>query len=799
MSQSGQKKISSYFTKFKPKIDEEPASKLARKDHTLTVEEGNKEDEVREKALDDESDTTTSSSVLITPTEEKTQDRPLTDEPHHAVEIAVEMEETPSTSKQSDILSLKSHSDRLFRKGILPKGWKHDQKIYFQRKHPWLIVKGPNLGCSVCHQVRDLGAEKSRGMKLSKEWTESTVKAYGTNIEQQQKSLRKKIGEHALSKAHVATLKILENAKRYTLLQVTAKAQSVQMSATARIFRVAYKEAKRNRPAYGFEMEIDCHQLNGLDMGRILHSNVACSNIQRHISLEMKRKIFAKIIELSPKVSLLLDEATALNRKSSLIVYMRMQLPGMDSPANMFVDLIELSDLSADGIVNSLLSALKKDPINISEDFLSKCMVSVACDGASVMFGCHSGVVKRLQEKISSNIVAWHCSAHRLELAVHDVMKDIGATNHFKNLLDKLYSLFSTSVKNRLELKECAEALDVQLCRIGRVLDTRWVASSFRTVEAIWNAYPALYKHFNSAADDGSRDSSTRNMYTGLGRRLSSIQFVANLGLMYDALQELSELSLELQKRDSTIIDSHRAICRQIAVFEAMVDRQGNHFSLCKKAMEENIFQGVVLHKGKTTDKIIEQGQFFRSLAENLRHHLLSTGGTNSADKKAEYDTLISEVKVLYKQYWPDELPVLYGESDIESLCKRFNIASRETMRAYREYKESGGKEIKRQFKELLMAIHTIAISTAECERGFSQMNLICTSTRASLVTQTISSLMFLNLVGPPFRRFNPLPYVQSWLAKGRRSADDTRSKARKEEDMECISNLDCFWGFLEK
>ncbi|XP_078509084.1 E3 SUMO-protein ligase KIAA1586-like [Lissotriton helveticus] len=799
MSHSGQKKISSYFTKFKPKDNGEPTNKVAKKDHVLPVDEGNNtEDEVQEKAQD-ERDTTTSSSV-ITPTEKKTQDSPLRDDQYHAVEIAEsETEETPSTSKQFDTLSLKPHSGTVFRKGILPKGWKHDQKIYFQRKHPWLIVKGPNLGCSVCRQVRDLGAEKSRGMKLSKEWTDSTVKAYGTNPRQQQKSLRKKIGEHAQSKAHVATLKILENAKKDSLLQVTAKAQSLQMSSTSRIFRVAYKEAKRNRPAYGFETEIDCHQLNGLDMGRILHSNVACSNIQRHISSEMKRKIFAQIIELSPKISILLDEGTALNRKSSLIVYMRMQLPGMDSPANIFVDLIELSDLSADGIVSSLLSALKKDPINISEDFLSKCLVSVACDGASVMFGRHSGVIKRLQEKISPNIVAWHCSAHRLELAVHDVMKDIGATNHFKNLLDKLYSLFATSVKNRLELKECAEVLDIQLCRIGRVLDTRWVASSFRTVEAVWNAYPALYKHVTSAAVDASRDSSNRNMYTGLGRRLSSIQFVANLGLMYDALQELSELSLELQKRDSTIIDAHRAICRQIAVFEAMVDRQGKHFSQCKKAMEENIFQGVMLHKGKTTDKIIEQGQFFRSLAENLRNRLLSTGGTNSADKKADYETLINEVKVLYKQYWPDELPVLYGESDIESLCKRFNIASRETIRAYREYKESGGKEIKRQFKELLMALHTIAISTAECERGFSQMNLICTSTRASLLTETISSLMFLNLVGPPFKRFNPIPYVQSWLAKGWRAADDTRSKARKEEDLECTRDLDCVWAFLEK
>ncbi|XP_049807055.1 uncharacterized protein LOC126249444 [Schistocerca nitens] len=43
-------------------------------------------------------------------------------------------------------------------------------------------------------------------------------------------------------------------------------------------------QAKLNRPFYEFETEIDLQIKNGLDMGRILHSNVACSNIVIHIS-----------------------------------------------------------------------------------------------------------------------------------------------------------------------------------------------------------------------------------------------------------------------------------------------------------------------------------------------------------------------------------------------------------------------------------------------------------------------------------------------------------------------------------
>ncbi|KAJ8387848.1 hypothetical protein AAFF_G00149970 [Aldrovandia affinis] len=76
-------------------------------------------------------------------------------------------------------------------------------------------------------------------------------------------------------------------------------------------------------------------------------------------------------------------------------------------------------------------------------------------------------------------------------------------------------------------------------------------------------------------------------------------------------------------------------------------------------------------------------------------------------------------------------------------------------------------------------------------------MNLICTSTRASLHTSTISSLLFLNLVGPPLAKFNPVPYVRSWVAKGHRTATDLRSKTRNREEEE---NLDMavMWGVLD-
>ena len=44
------------------------------------------------------------------------------------------------------------------------------------------------------------------------------------------------------------------------------------------------------------------------------------------------------------------------------------------------------------------------------------------------------------------------------------------------------------------------------------------------------------------------------------------------------------------------------------------------------------------------------------------------------------------------------------------------------------------------ELRELLVAVNSIPITSAECERGFSQMNLICTPHRGSLRTHTLKN-----------------------------------------------------------
>jgi hypothetical protein len=72
---------------------------------------------------------------------------------------------------------------------------------------------------------------------------------------------------------------------------------------------------------------------------------------------------------------------------------------GMNSPENLFLDLIELEIVTAKGIFDSSLECLQS--AGMTESYL----ISVVCDGAAVMSGCHNSVKKLFTERFPSLIV----------------------------------------------------------------------------------------------------------------------------------------------------------------------------------------------------------------------------------------------------------------------------------------------------------------------------------------------------------------------------------------------------------
>lgn len=560
-------------------------------------------------------------------------------------------------SKTSEVSQLelndnKSASSDTVRESEYPTIWNLTQATDFTKTYPWLLFKNGCLGCKTCQQVTGLGVFKKNGIKLSKEWVSGTVTFNGNGRQNQLSSLRKKMHIHEEGSAHVAAqTQLLESSKK-TLGNAISSQQRHLYDSTDRIMRTVYSCMKNNRPFTDVPKIIELQEVNGLDMGIILHSEDTAGLMADLIASEMRKKLCTEIIKSEKKFALVIDESTTFSSKSVLILYLRAFV--CTKVTTFFLDLIELEKGDAATIVTAIKSCLLKH--GFTHEHLQQHLIAVCSDGASVMIGVKSGVLTELGRTYPL-IIKWHCLCHRIELSVSDTLEAVSGINHFKTFMDKLYSIYSQSPKNQRELQDCAKDLDVQLRKIGKMLSVRWVASSFRSVSAVYNNYAALYHHFISAADDIKRDSKTRETFRGLAKILTSEQFVLNLGLMLDSLSELKVVSEALQRDDITLQRAFQLISRSIRVFEKMKDTNPQHVQEAIDGVENLQYKNVTISKVSPSlagrqQPAIDRKQFWQSLIDNLNSRLYATVASNRSSKQStrtehpvsDFEELIEQV-----------------------------------------------------------------------------------------------------------------------------------------------------------
>ena len=353
-------------------------------------------------------------------------------------------------------------------------------------------------------------------------------------------------------------------------------------------------------------------------MGHVLHSRVSAADICDHIGNEMRKNVVKAIKDSREKIGIMIDEATTNSLKSSLVVCLRFFLHG--KPTSMFLDLLELEKSDSQTILDTLLGCMKKH--GMDSDYLQEYLICFARDGASVMTGRASGIVTKLKEMFP-NVVFWHCSNHKLELAVNDYVKAVGGINSFKIFMDKLYSLYGASPKNKMELQNAAQSLETGLLMIGKMLDTRWVASSYRAVFAVMKSYAALAEHFKSASRDSKRDGREKSKYLGICYRTwlpNRLFWTWLLWLMLCRNYQHFPLTFSLAKW-------HLWGHINGSKLWSLCFLPGKFLDEALREIEEHTtYNGVLISQNsRTTVPIIDAPQFYQALADNLTTRLYTT------------------------------------------------------------------------------------------------------------------------------------------------------------------------------
>lgn len=241
----------------------------------------------------------------------------------------------------------------------IPDCWTSD--IFRQKKqqYPWLICQSKKLGCLTCQKVKSVGPNAGGSQThVVNEWSKVKVTVYGATRAAQLQALRKKIHKHRMSDYHQAAEKSMEKAKEKRMETLASDMQRDHFLTTDRVFRAVYKIVKSGRPFTDLPVDIDLQVLNGLDMGRTLHSDHSCATISLHIANEMRERVVGQVLQSGTKFSILIDESTTDSKKSVLIIYIRASIGKIEDPLTFFLDLVELSATNADGIYQALMNNL---------------------------------------------------------------------------------------------------------------------------------------------------------------------------------------------------------------------------------------------------------------------------------------------------------------------------------------------------------------------------------------------------------------------------------------------------------
>lgn len=451
---------------------------------------------------------------------------------------------------------------------------------------------------------------------------------------------------------------------------------------------------------------------------------------------------------------------------------------------NSFLTLCELASTKGDDIAKQLIISLNE--LGFTLEILKSRLLAWCTDGASNLQGHMRGALAIFSKELErTDIIVFHCMNHKLELAVHDAVKITNKVSHLRMFMDSLYAHYSRSPRNCRLLHVASNSLGVQFRKIGKVFDVRWLSSSYNAVNALYQSVSALTMQLEEAADDVTSLSKDRAKCSGMVKKLRSWSFLAEVILVRDVLIPLRDMSLFLQRRSASILDAKGIVETTINTLTSLKTVDGLSLAdFHDQIAADGKFDGIEVTRSNNDEAafLTMRVQFIQALIDNLSARFPNR-------------QLLEVGSVLSPSSWPDNEVerVLFGDRELIRIAQLCNVDCSKALDQFRQYKNNV-KVIGTELATLLQRVHIIPVSSSECERGFSCMNLNDTDVRNRLSVQTLSSLIFIKVNGPHPSHFEPTTYVVEWLKAGRHASSDHSNRQLKSDKRpsSLMSSLYC-------
>uniref|UniRef100_A0A8C5QKG7 TTF-type domain-containing protein n=1 Tax=Leptobrachium leishanense TaxID=445787 RepID=A0A8C5QKG7_9ANUR len=577
-------------------------------------------------------------------------------------------------------------------------------------------------------------------------------------------------------KENVDKVKAKDTPEERPLAVCIKKMDAAMFQHMTHMFIVAYYVAKSEKPFRDYMDLLTLAAKLDVPILQKYGNDVQCKQFIHFIAKIIRESLVANI-KKSTFVGIMIDGSTDRTSTEHANVYVRYVSEG--NIKEDFLGTFALESATAQGYLKGLTAFL--DILHL--DYRGTPWVAgLGTDGAASMLGHKSGLAVQMKD-ICPQIISIHCVAHRLQLAVLDVCKEVPYLQTFDDVVRRVFKYYHGSAKRLQQLKEVAKSLSEEILKLRDIHTVRWLCSKVDALRAFLQNWKTVVTHFEQISTEGTTDSAK---VKGILKDLKQLKFVKLLHFLLDFYSKLKPLSEGLQNKELMICHLKNKLEHAVKTLQDLCKGRGkNELEFVSKLTGNGTLYGLQLTNLQAGER--EFNSIRQSVLAKAEKYLILRLSSVSSD-------IVKSFNIFDSLSWPDKAQILsFGLNELHTIAKHvFNDQFEDkvdildvewadmklSIQSGLSFNEALKKlnQQKERFPTILPLVNFCAVlppTTASCERGFSYQNRIKTVYRSSLAIETLDDLLMIAVNGPPLPDYNPNTAIDKWYFSSER--DDTQ------------------------